>query len=589
MPGDRSRRSVLAGLGASALSLALEGCLRKAPPFSANCPSSPHPSEDLTIDAHCHIFNGSDLQAAGFLIKIQEHGQGGEAVKIAAELLQDLAWSNAPSGREELRVLKHMLSGKDGTSAKMTPEDHRNSAYLRAKKSILNTNRMKALAGTGTTSPSGANTRPTAESVGAQIRSGLQAGTYDEYLQRRTLAPVAKAANESPLTCKPDDTNLSVDGLLDYVVHNFHYRYVMVQDYLTTFASNSGRCVDLLVASMVDYDWWLANGKRTKTPLKTQVAVMEQISILSRGLLHGLVPYDPFREVAFLGGKGRRNDSSLALVQDAVRTRGFLGVKLYPPMGFAPLGNAGLGDFWKGLGLPSWTSAPVVYADKSARSFGERLDEAMRALYQWCWEEEVPILAHSRMSYGPSPQFEALAGADYWGLALGEFPHLRISFGHLGDFSDNLNQSVPTEAVKFLKLMGDAAGSVGEHAFGDSGYYATVLTQEACLTERLKSFYSALPEGGRARIADRLMYGTDWNLLLNQGDIKDYFARFAAVFAQLNAVTPVENGRTAGQRFFGYNAAAWMGLRDGKARGRLEDFYRRNGVGVRPRWMGMVG
>lgn len=600
-----TRRTILAAGGVAAVSSFLDACLAKAPPFNSSCPASPLPaavagSPVLTIDAHCHIFNGTDIQAAQFLIKVEAKGAGGEAFKIAAKLLQDLNWSTAPSGHEELRVLRQLVKTKNQSGSQTTFKDHRNAAYLRARKAILDT---KALTGAANSTaplvtpapppplrPNETARQPalTQQEVASKILSRLQAGSYDEYLQGTQSAPPPPPPSSSPAvahavskaSCVAGDASRSVDGIIDYIVHNFYYRYVMVEDYLRSFTYSTGRCVDLIVASMVDYDWWLSAGKRTKTRLKTQVEVMEQISILSRGQVHGLVPYDPFREVAFRAGKGHRHDSSLALVQDAITNRGCIGVKLYPPMGFAPLGNADLGNYWQGQGLPAWIDGGIVYKDKTSGTFGQRLDEALSALYQWCSDNEVPVMAHSSMSNGFATKFESLAGAKYWRQALTAFPKLRISFGHLGDFSDTLNQNTAPDASIFVSLMSNTAGQPGEHAFADTGYFSAIVDEQECMTERLKTFYAQVPAAGNAPLSQRLMYGTDWNLLISEGNIKDYFANFTQAFAEIDKPPTPEDPISASQRFFGFNAVDWLGLAGGKARDRLNAFYAKNGIDI---------
>ncbi len=533
---------------------------------------------------------------------MEQKGDGGEEARIGARLLQDLVWSWAPSGDEELRVLKRLVKSQNKTGGRITLKDHRDKAYVRARNAILNTKALRSYAANPTAPPppppplgakeSGPKLRAlTDHDVAARIHDRLQAHSLDDYHKiPESPAPPPplnsaqqEAARAIPLAgCMAGGASRSLDGLIDYVIHNFHYRYVMVDDYLNAFTYSAGRCVDLIVASLVDYDWWLSGGRGTKTSLKTQVEVMEQISILSRGQVHGLVPFDPFREVAYRAGKGNSNSSSLALVQDAIQNRGCIGVKLYPPMGFAPLGNADLGNYWSDQDLPAWVKIDITYEDQTVRSFGERLDEALRDFYHWCSEHEVPIMAHSSMSNGSASKFAPLAAAQYWQKAIGEFPKLRINFGHLGDFSDTLDQGSPPEAVKFLDLMADVPGKPGEHAFADTGYFSAIMADGHCLTDRLKAFYSQIPATGNAPLANRLMYGTDWNLLISQGNIKEYFANFTQAFEEIDKRALPENGHTASQRFFGYNAVEWLGIADGQARTRLDDFYKRNGLDATP-------
>src|SRR5215469_17122948 len=116
-----------------------------------------------------------------------------------------------------------------------------------------------------------------------------------------------------------------------------------------------------------------------------------------RNLLHGVKrPYT----------LGLSPSSSLQLVKDAVLNHGFIGVKLYPPMGFAPLGNVTLGGtFWN----QAWIPRPLHRSD-----MGARLDQALTELYSWCQTNGVPVMAHTSPTNGPSKSFEGLTKARYW-------------------------------------------------------------------------------------------------------------------------------------------------------------------------------
>ncbi|WP_243393537.1 hypothetical protein [Solimonas fluminis] len=61
----------------------------------------------LTIDAHCHVFNGSDLQIKEFLsrVAVRQRGALGIGVRAIGGLLETLAWNGAPDGDRELEML----------------------------------------------------------------------------------------------------------------------------------------------------------------------------------------------------------------------------------------------------------------------------------------------------------------------------------------------------------------------------------------------------------------------------------------------------------------------------------------------------
>ena len=98
-------------------------------------------------------------------------------------------------------------------------------------------------------------------------------------------------------------------------------------------------------------------------------------------------------------------------MRDAVERAGFIGVKLYPPVGFLPLGNAG-------------------FSPDAAR--GQALDQALRALYATCEAEEIPITAHASPGNEFALGYGQLAAPERWAPVLREFPNLRLNFGHFG-------------------------------------------------------------------------------------------------------------------------------------------------------------
>ncbi|MEH2565678.1 hypothetical protein [Bradyrhizobium sp. AZCC 2289] len=150
----------------------------------------------------------------------------------------------------------------------------------------------------------------------------------------------------------PDGSSLSVD---DYSAATAFASMTDVGVYLRwfnlftlyrhTLAERLARAYDeqnfkpLLVApSIVNYSRWL--NEDVTSPLNDQVEVMGMVSKRSIGaMVHGYVGYDPLAQVYFRRGLRRETDQ-IALVKSAVEDHGFIGVKLYPPMGFKPLRNA---------------------------------------------------------------------------------------------------------------------------------------------------------------------------------------------------------------------------------------------------------
>ncbi len=272
------------------------------------CPKSPDvsfPGGPLTIDAHCHVFNGTDLQISAFLSKVavRQDSAMGMGARVLGDVLQALAWSFAPDGtteRDELRKIALALKSCDQGAEQRELAALRQKAYSTGRgqlqEGVKNSNQFRSLQdktrGMDLTFLE-ALRRAQAEAI-RQI-DALPESVEDYRAMRgaQTLSALSSGGR-------------SAAGMIDFVLQNFQYRYVSVHDYLRTYNQPGVRVVDLMLPSLVDYDWWLAMGQPTRTTLEMQVKVMREISILTGGRVHAFVPFDPLRQVASDLGHGQR-------------------------------------------------------------------------------------------------------------------------------------------------------------------------------------------------------------------------------------------------------------------------------------------
>jgi hypothetical protein len=574
------RRKVLQMAAALAASSSLGGCqllVRKPTPV---CPDAPEVSGagHLTIDAHCHVFNGSDLPINGFVTHIlgRQSGALGVGARAIAPLLQSLGWEVAPTGAAEIKQLAAL--GRELESC--SPKQHQER---------LQQLRDAAYKGGRTTLKTALASSPELQQLKQQAQVQGRALDGDPVIAAR-LQLIAEIEGlpeeERKYKEKRADSGISLlahqrsaRGMLDFILQNFQYRYVSVYDYLFTYDKpKNQRVIDLMLPSMVDYDFWLAKGDATPTNLASQVDVMEGIAIATGGRVHAFVPFDPLRDVAFK--LNHSSTDSFTLVTQAIEKRGCVGVKLYPPMGFAAYGNKHQREgFWKQEWLPKWV--------QETPKLGELLDSAMLNMLSWCEKNEVPVMAHTGLSNGPSDAFQNLAGSQYWSQALDQVKGLRVSFGHFGD-SDFGGPDAPgsTRARGFMALMGTGAQAKGRKAYADAGYFVEGLSQQPQLRAALRELYEASTPG-IAPLSTRFMYGTDWEMTLAEGKvIDDYLDSFIAVFDELSQRPAILSQGVANlaDRFFGLNAVEWVGLRAGeRARERLDAFYKEHKVD-KPAW-----
>ena len=194
-------------------------------------------------------------------------------------------------------------------------------------------------------------------------------------------------------------------------------------------------------------------------------------------------------------------------------------------------------------------------------------------------------MAHTNNSNGPYAEFKALAGSTYWQQALEKFPGLRVSFGHFGDTDLADHDGVRTK--RFLKLITPGAGATGDQAFADRGYFAETMLNYDKMGDVLNSLYAS----ENRILLEKLMYGSDWSMILTERHVTSYLSDFIDVIRRIEMAEPGRRARqtTLSNAFFAQNAVEFLGLRTGRGnRARLETVYRTNDV-LAPDWMKKVG
>ncbi|HXU61078.1 MAG TPA: amidohydrolase family protein [Polyangia bacterium] len=483
-----TRRALLAGTAAGVAGSALSGRAAGAP---------------VEVDVHCHTFCSADLPIVGFvahqipgLTEISRFLTRWPEVIVRALLgaVTTLPNAVAPSGDAELAALRALLAQPGAPVPPVPPL------------------------------PAGA-----AESL------------------------VTSAVKHLPVTIGPEQQRV-VARTLEALYLVAHPRMAIAATLVQMFPS-----VSLFTPALVDYDAW--SDDRPPTPLWQQVLVQEQIARLGvagrlgrpEARVHPFVAFDPRRQAEGpSAGTPERPpapgpaSSALDLVGWAVGSGGFLGVKLYPPVGFAPLDNGRLQP-----GLP----------------FAAGLDRALVGLYAFCEAGEVPILTHSSASNEYSLGLRRLVEPARWAPALERFPKLRLNFGHFGGDTRGWVDQAVALIDRYPNVYSDLSNSalVYDDAFA------------ARLQATLAELFAAHP-----KLKKRLMYGSDWWLSALDPAAARAVDRFRSVLGTVLA--PEELADVMGR-----NALRFLGLLDdqnrprgGAAARRLRAFY---GAAPRPAWL----
>jgi predicted TIM-barrel fold metal-dependent hydrolase len=500
--GAWTRRAFCKAFGLSGLTWAFPAYPLATPQQWPSC-VGPGPAPHQRIDAHVHIFNGTDLQIAGFL----KHSVANEypdlkgLLYLIADPLQDFVWTFSPKARDELTKL-NQIAGKSGTRG-FSEQDFGPA---------LETDRAETQAQYNEFLRQQFRNEKVRQELIKMIRPAKKKGSESQ----RTIQELEKTppkGTERELARRVDE--LSGIPVFDYLEPYFE----LVQVF--TCANTSS--VDTFVALLVDFDQPLGEhpGATTPSTIDDQTAVTSRICELSRGHLVALAPYCPFKDVA-------RKNASLKNVLQAWKRPGFVGAKLYPPMSFYPYGNG---------------------------KDGNPLDAAIGCFYHECVNSDAVVMAHAGPSMCRTSPHCKYPGPTGWARAVAhvfdtEDKPLRAALGHFGGPFENTSEARiwPEE---FLDLMTKPSG---QKLYADLSYASEVLqaSNDSVVVSRLAGLIKH-----SSTLTERLMYGSDWLMLGLEPQWQAYAKRMEAVIDE----TEKKSGATGFKaRFFGGNARDWLGL-----------------------------
>jgi len=361
---------------------------------------------------------------------------------------------------------------------------------------------------------------------------------------------------------------------------------------LASFYTATGHRCELITPAMVDFNTWLRHPDDVEgTRLTDQVAVMGAIAKLpGRPRVHGFVGFDPVRAILARDGHNPVGGVTLplidphTLVRDAVTKHGFLGVKIYPPMGFRALHN-GKGDITFSDNVKTFVAAAQGRSDLhiSDKEMGTLIDDELRKLYRFCVDEGVPILAHAFNSNQAEACTGWRASPQYWGDVIEEFSTpekpLRLCLGHFGSFDAHQQFTTCSDfSAKAWEVIigGILAQAGGKFVFADLSYLSEVLdsgenaqTKRNKIRDRFKSFIASNDPN-----AEHICYGSDWLMLGREPGHERYHVTLGDFLRR-------DVGLNAAQlaNIYSVNAVRFLGLRPGdQNRERLEKFYDDNNI-----------
>ena len=572
--------------------------------FPARSLAQPAPPRiDHIIDAHCHLFNAADLPIEGFARKIMvpRSARTSDLVARFADypgaleaLVHAIAVQvkrAAPDMQTEIDTIDEFERDPRRKPTSAWRQD-RDREHLRSAFRLL------------WFSPDVFSDRPLSVTEGIalevaleQIRLFLYQQIHEEFGKPDLTAEDREALGGlTPFQVDAiADELYSRDDLLGrYIRWALLYtrnRYELAEelDQLHGKVGQKSRIV-LMTPAIVDFSKWLED--EDQLSIEEQVDVMTRIACRRDGpRVHGFVGFDPLRQALYDHHQRKPADKDpMAVVRRAIEvdrildatstktTGGFVGVKLYPPMGFRAIDNKHLPD--DRFNEPAYLRSPDTGLGSE---IGGKLDAALSRLYRWCSANNVPIMAHTSHSFGPNSDYEDRADPIFWASVLKRdaFPRLRINLAHFGHFNEAVQYARPESYVDKCwewtigKII---AGSTEAYVYADISSLGEILKTGPSrkIVGCMKAFKEHFPDSDK-----RLLYGTDWSMIAQE----DRFPRllsskpFPDVMIFFLKAVGYNNTQIDGIMF--RNAARFLGLSKGEreefgdnsTRARLEKFY----------------
>lgn len=622
MPIDCTRReTILAGLS----TLLLSGCCLPAPPdLNPDIPRQ-------FVDAHCHVFNAHDIPVTQFLIGTAIAEEAQNVAKIWTTLATILAgaiqWWKALDDPELAEVQLVPLRAAAARDESLDLQNALEQGIHGAVTGKVNVQQQLYLLPAPGTLPALAakvapelltyNTSngPVPTELGAgsvlqllkdykikdkksEIESQLSRGPTAEFALTQVvtdteihdLAVAMAADGKDPTTA----SSLDYASIL-YVVSLILQRRMKNIEQLDKSLGVQGSTppvTRLYVPALVDFDCWYPPAE-TPAPLAIdwQVKIMAHLAKTQSDpnrLVNGYVAFDPLRALLVEAGI-KPGAPPLETVRQAIAQYGFLGVKLYPPMGFAPTGNSDDPAKYSPT-VQNWIAQLKAKHPGATYRFGQELDRVLGALFDCCVAKDVPIMAHCGDSQASYPLMGAKADPAGWRTLLSSNPRyatLRLNLAHFGSIwcHDAVQEPQPnpdpaSQDARCIASWTWPQAIIDLLSETDSGTpkYPNIYFDIADLSEITDT---TLPAKGNliaylgdlshrtgvapGILATRLLYGTDWFFLALGG--KQHVTYINQADSMLDKITPVDNA-------FHRNALAFLGLSKGGAGTlRLQTFY----------------
>ncbi len=280
----------------------------------------------------------------------------------------------------------------------------------------------------------------------------------------------------------------------------------------------------LFVHHMMDMKDFYTGGNTKYDFAPRQIERMERLA-KSEGRLATFVAWNPFRS------------DGLDVVKDALLNHNCIGVKVYPPSGYRPVGNTDA----------DYPPHPNVQPPPP-----DTIEKRNLELFEWCAAEQVPVFTHCTPEGFEAYDHAGKNGAPtYWRRLLDtneRLRELRLCLGHAGGGDWFSTDEIFNGPTSYPRQVFDLCTSY-PNVYCEVGILDEVA--DAGSRQIFGQRFTTLI-GAKREFAKRILYGSDWHMLYIHIRHQDFYANYRKLFSEAGLDAYVED-------FFSGNALSYLG------------------------------
>lgn len=229
---------------------------------------------------------------------------------------------------------------------------------------------------------------------------------------------------------------------------------------------------------------------KPEIPYRYQVKLISDIAIKYPGKIMPFIMFDP------------RRRSVSELIKTALENMGFLGVKMYPPLGYHP--------------------------DSSSFFNDAEVNHELEGIYEYCEHKSIPITTHCSEGGAYSGDLmrckelvREFGKPSSWEGVLEKYPRLFLNFAHFGGCRDLLKIDNPESWSHVIsKIMREY-----DNVYADISYHDVALMKKTS-GDYFEILHRLMDDD---HIKDRIIFGTDWLMTRHTWEEKAYVEAFKSL------------------------------------------------------------